>query len=188
MPIDETALKIGLFYSKNITDKSNTYLISTFIKRIKNENESTDELLKKLNYNSQRPLSAYKFFDDNLQDENNINVMTMHKSKGDEFDYVFIPQLNEDNYSISKENVKIKSSGHFLEAVKNSIYNCGIKSVEQLKKEQIEETLRLLYVGVTRAKRELYLTTAKKYQKRRNTCECDFFINLCNYSNKINVI
>ncbi len=188
LPIDETALKIGLFYSKNITDKSNTYLISTFIKRIKNENESTDELLKKLNYNSQRPLSAYKFFDDNLQDENNINVMTMHKSKGDEFDYVFIPQLNEDNYSISKENVKIKSSGHFLEAVKNSIYNCGIKSVEQLKKEQIEETLRLLYVGVTRAKRELYLTTAKKYQKRRNTCECDFFINLCNYSNKINVI
>ena len=40
---------------------------------------------------------------------------------------------------------------------------------EELKQEEINETLRLLYVGITRAKQSLFFTNAKNYKRRKNT-------------------
>ncbi len=163
--LDEIALKIGLFYSKNSTDKANTYLVSTLIKRL---NAKPDELINQLEYISQKPLSSYKFFDDeNIQNENNVSIMTMHKSKGDEFDYVFIPQMNEDNYPLSKENIKLKGNGHFVQTIKSIIEETPIKTPDTLKQEQANETLRLIYVGITRGKKGLYVTSAKKNKRNK---------------------
>ena len=162
---DEIALKLGLFYAKNSTDKANTYLISTIIKRL---NLKGEELINQLEYISNKPLSSYKFFDEeNIQNENNIHIMTMHKSKGDEFDYVFIPQMNEDNYPLNKENIKLKNGGHFVQTIKAIIEDSKIKTPEIMKQEQVYETLRLLYVGITRAKKELYLSSAKKNKRNK---------------------
>ncbi|MBQ4123299.1 ATP-dependent helicase [bacterium] len=166
--IEDIALNVGLYYSKTSVDKSNTYLISTFIRRLRENNSSVD-FLKTLEYYAKKPMSAYKFFEDeNGEDKNIVSIMTMHKSKGDEFDYVFIPQLNEDSYPVEIENVKLKSGSHFVETIKNAVTNCGIKTPDNLKKEQIEETLRLLYVGITRAKYGLFLSSAKHYLARKN--------------------
>ena len=93
--------------------------------------------------------------------------MTMHKSKGDEFDYVFIPQMNEDNYPLNKENIKLKNGGHFVQTIKALIEDSKIKTPEIMKQEQVYETLRLLYVGITRAKKELYLSSAKKNKRNK---------------------
>ncbi len=167
---DILALRIGLYYSNNNTDKSNTYLISTIIKRLNTDSETFSELLKKLEYISQKP--AYKFFEDESCDKNRepaINIMTMHKSKGDEFNYVFIPELNEENYPSNRENTHLKSGTHFVQTIKSLIDNSELKTNDELKTEQVEETLRLLYVGITRAKQELYLSNAKNYLKRKNT-------------------
>lgn len=173
--VEELSLKIGLYYSQNMTDKSNTYLVSTFIKRLKSNNDNTKELLEKLDYNSQKSLSSIKFFEDNNDKETEaINIMTMHKSKGDEFDFVFIPQLNEENYSTRKDKVKLKNGSHFIQTIKHAVMNSEIKTPDELKQEQVEETLRLLYVGITRAKKELYLSNASNYKTRKNTISCDF--------------
>ena len=168
---DILVLNIGLFYSKNSVDKSNSYMISAMVKRMFAENKSLENIIKKLEYSAQKSLSAYRFFENELVETNDIpiEIMTMHKSKGDEFDYVFIPELNEENYPTSIKNVKLKSGGHFVQIIKNSIDNKGIKTPDELKLEQIEETLRLLYVGFTRAKKELYLTDTLNYKKRKNT-------------------
>ena len=101
--------------------------------------------------------------------------MTMHKSKGDEFDYVFISQMNEDNYPILKENVKVKGGGHFIQTIKSIIDNSPIKTPDIQKQELIHETLRLLYVGIKRAKSELIFTSAKKYKKHKPTKFFSFF-------------
>ena len=165
-----------MYYSKTSTDKSNTYLISTFIKKLKNKNENLEELIKQLEYAATKPLSAYKFFEDEIKENtNNVNIMTMHKSKGDEFDYVFIAQMNEDNYPTRKENVKIKTGGHFVQTIKSVIENAPIKTPDVQKIEIINETLRLLYVGITRAKSELIITSAKKYKRNKNIKLFSFF-------------
>ncbi len=166
---DLLALNIGLYYSKNAVDKSNSYMISTLIKRIEADYNNLEELLNKLNYAAQKNSTAYQFFEDNENTNNSVNIMTMHKSKGDEFDYVFIPELNENNYTTVFENVKLKSDTHFLQSVKVQAEKTIRKSTEELKKEQINETLRLLYVGITRAKQELYFTNAVNYKRRKNT-------------------
>ena len=146
-------------------------MISAMVKKMFAENESLENIIKKLEYSAQKSLSAYRFFENELVETNDIpiEIMTMHKSKGDEFDYVFIPELNEENYPTSTKNVKLKSGGHFVQIIKNSIDNKGIKTPDELKLEQIEETLRLLYVAFTRAKKELYLTNSLNYKKRKNT-------------------
>lgn len=175
---EDIAFNIGLYYSKSSADKSNTYLISTFIRRLK-ENNAGNDLLKTIDYYSQKPMSTYKFFEDDVKKSSNaVHIMTMHKSKGDEFDYVFIPQLNEDNYPVEIQNVKLKSGGHFVETVRCFVQNNKIKMPDELKKEQALETLRLLYVGITRAKYGLFLSTAKHYKTRKNVKISEFISGL----------
>ena len=174
-PIDNLALKIGLYYSKDAIEQSNTYLVATFIRKLQADKKKFRDTLKELEYAAQKPLSAYKFFEEEQpKDENKINIMTMHKSKGDEFDYVFITQTNEDNYPLAIENVKLKNIGHFVQTIKANVENSKIKTPQEQKSEQIEETLRLLYVGITRAKKELCFTTAKKYRRNKNVKISEF--------------
>lgn len=181
---DFLVLSIGLYYAKNSITKSNCYMIAEITKRLaqNNNDDSLEEIIKKLEYTAQKPLSAYNFFDDKTCELSNkpVAIMTMHKAKGDEFDYVFIPELNEENYPVSIKNVKLKNGTHFIQTIKNIVENCGIKSQEDLKKEFINETLRLLFVGITRAKTALYLTNAKNYKKRKNTKTVDLLNEIIN--------
>ena len=52
------------------------------------------------------------------------------------------------------------------------------KTDSEMKKEIIEENYRLIYVGITRAKKKLYLTCARKYKifsKMRDVVESGMF-------------
>ncbi len=182
LPLDDMAIKIGLHYLKTDIEKSNTYLISTLIKRLASTYKNTETIIEKLEEVSKRPiLSKYKFFTDeekiNKDDDGKVNIMTVHKSKGDEFDTVFIPELTEDSYSTDINKVKIKSNNHFMETIKSLEINYQKKDTAQLKKEQIEENLRLLYVAITRAKKELFLSSAKSYKKKKNNAPSALFKN-----------
>ncbi len=177
LPINELALKIGLYYFKTEVARSNTYLISTIIKRLLNNYKTTENTIEKLSYMADQPLkSNYNFFEDeeenNYSKEGKISIMTMHKSKGDEFDIVLIPELTEELYSTNFASVKTKAKSIFFESIKSLNKNYTRKSPEDIKKEQIEETLRLLYVGITRAKEELYLSYSKSYRRRKKTTPC----------------
>ncbi len=69
--------------------------------------------------------------DDNSQAENKVTLMTMHKTKGLEFDHVFVTGLEEELFFGTKT--------HETEEVR-------------------EEERRLLYVAMTRARKNLYLS------------------------------
>ena len=72
----------------------------------------------------------------NIKDD--INIFTYHKSKGLEFDDVFLPSVNEGTVP----------SLH-------SLYECSI-----------EEERRLFYVGMTRAKDSLYVSTTQNSNRK----------------------
>ena len=171
---DEFALKAGSFYYSSDVEKSNIYMISIFLKKMSNQYRTTSELIDKIDELSQKNMnSIFKLFSEEESDidekvnkeKGKIQIMTYHKSKGDEFDFVFIPQLTEEILPLDINAVKIKSSERFLEYIKSMDKNYSMKNEHQLKILQAEENLRLFYVALTRAKMEIYITSAKKYKK-----------------------
>ena len=167
----ELAVKIGMGFFKSDIEKSNIYLISTLIKRICIKNNSLEYAVNRLSELSKKPnLSGFKFFSEEDEEDKKflagkVQIMTMHKSKGDEFNLVFLPEMTERNLSLSIDAINLKSSD-FIEAVKNLNPNYKRKSEYEIKQEILAENLRLLYVAITRAKNKLYFTVSKKLKNR----------------------
>ena len=97
------------------------YLIATLV-RILNSNNNFDLTLQRLEELSKKPsLSGFKFFseeEDKDAAKGKVQIMTLHKSKGDEFEYVFLPEMAEKNLSIDVEKAKTKASTLFMEEVR----------------------------------------------------------------------
>lgn len=168
LPIEELAIKIGLHYFTSEIEKSNVYLISTLIKRLATSNRNFEIVLDKLSTLAKRPnLSGFKFFSEEDEAskeflEGKIQIMTYHKSKGDEFDYVFLPEFTEKSLPLDFAQMELKKNTDFMEQVREFNPNYKKKSEFDLKKVQIAENLRLLYVAITRAKKRLTFTVSKE--------------------------
>ena len=165
LPLEELVIRIGLFYYTSDIEKSNVYLIATLVKRL-NSTGKFDLTLQRLEELAKKPtLSGFKFFseeEDKDAMKGKVQIMTLHKSKGDEFDYVFLPEMAEKNLSIDVNQAKLKASSLFMEEVKSFNPTYKRKSEMELKEFNSEESLRLLYVAITRAQRKLYITTSSK--------------------------
>ena len=116
---------------------------------------------------SKRPVNVTFNSDKNLNSK--IFVMTVHKSKGAEFDTVFIPEFSEENYTVNTDKIKIKSI--FPELLRESLTGNERRSKGETKKELAEETMRLIYVAFTRAKEKLFVT----YSRKRNSTPSEIF-------------
>ncbi len=165
LPMEELVIRIGLFYYTSDIEKSNVYLIATLVKRL-NAQGKFDLTIQRLEELSKKPsLSGFKFFSEE-EDKNamkgKVQIMTLHKSKGDEFEYVFLPEMAEKNLSIDTEKAKLKASSIFMEEVKSFNPDYKSKSEQELKEFNSEESLRLLYVAITRAQKKLYITSSAK--------------------------
>ena len=165
LPLEELVIRIGLYYYTSEIEKSNVYLIGTLIRKL-NNNSNYNLTLERLDTLSKRPsLSGFKFFseeDDDNAIKGKVQIMTLHKSKGDEFDYVFMPELSEKSLSMDVEKSSIKSSTIFMEEIRGFNPSYKVKSDLELKEFSAEESMRLFYVAVTRAKKKLYITAPLK--------------------------
>ena len=106
-----------------------------------------------------------------------VQVMTLHKAKGLEFDWVIIPSLqkmtrrntrpllNWDEHTTAggERGFLLAANDHSAEG-EPSLYN--YLEIHRAKKE-LEETTRLLYVGATRAVSHLVLTASLKYKEEK---------------------
>ncbi len=153
---------IASYYFENTPQNPNIALVCAIAQKIQNTQktfENTVSRLREIQFKNN--FSNIKFFSCDEDDKKNssVQIMTLHKSKGDEFDYVFIPELTNENLCFSEENFKLKENSKFIQKVKKFP-----KSDDILKREIIEENYRLIYVGITRAKKKLFLTVSNKYK------------------------
>ena len=195
LPPNELVVKVAqdLGIMKSEIDKSNIHLISTLIKRICIKNNSLSYAVERLSELSKRPnLSGFKFFSEEDEDDKKslqgkVQIMTMHKSKGDEFNLVFMPEMSEKNLPLSIDSINLKNAD-FIEQIRCLNPNYKKKSDFELKKEILEENLRLLYVAITRAKNRLYITTSTKeqtrYGKTKNSEPSMIFDEIININNE----
>ena len=173
---EEIAIKIGLHYFSSDIEKSNVYLISTLIKRLSLNYKEFPTLVERLGELAKKPkLSGFNFFSEEDESDKEflagkVQIMTLHKSKGDEFDYVFIPEMSEKNLTLDFNQIKLKNSD-FNENLKRLNPEYKPKSEFDMKQELVSENLRLLYVAITRAKKQLYFTTSRTIKSFTNTIE-----------------
>jgi DNA helicase-2/ATP-dependent DNA helicase PcrA len=111
--------------------------------------------------------------------ENAVNIMTIHASKGLEFDTVFLINLSEGKFPGRDRNDSIELPNEF------------IKEIIPTTDPHIQEERRLFYVGATRAKNKLILAhsdiyTGNKEPKKisRFVSECDGFYTIQDFTNK----
>lgn len=88
-------------------------------------------------------------------EEDAVHVLTVHKAKGLEFDAVFMVSLITDRFPGRERREKIP--------VPDEILKESLPQDENI----MSEERRLFYVGMTRAKRFLYLTWARDYGLKR---------------------
>lgn len=166
---EQLAMKIGLYYFNTEIEKSNIYLISTLVKRLSlNTSGGLKGIIVQLEELSRKNrVSGFNFFSE--EDENDkgffegkIQIMTMHKSKGDEFDFVFIPELTERNLTFEIGEMKLKPSDNFNENLRRLNPTYSVKTQKDIMKQILTENLKLLYVAITRARLKLYISTFEK--------------------------
>ena len=88
-------------------------------------------------------------------DKDAVKIMTIHGSKGLEYNYVYMPYLDSSFFSTDKQKVKLNEKYGIITKFNDE----GIDStfMDQLKKQEelkdiISEKIRLFYVAITRAK------------------------------------
>ncbi len=142
--INDIYLKLDELTVKDVFDEilSKTKYIDSIEENREDRIKNIEELLNSITeYEKQNPgLSLSEYLDmvtltsstDDMEDEENyIKLMTVHSSKGLEFDHVFIAGMEDGLFP-----------------------SCNYDTSE----EEIEEERRLCYVAVTRAKKELYIS------------------------------
>jgi DNA helicase-2/ATP-dependent DNA helicase PcrA len=97
-----------------------------------------------------------------IEDIDTINLMTVHASKGLEFPIVFMVNLVSDRFPTRNRGDEIEVPDDL------------IKEMLPTGDEHIQEERRLFYVGMTRAKKYLYLTSAKNYGGKRDKTPSGF--------------
>ncbi len=150
----------------------------------KNENQITQYLAKEIksaqlleqDENAKRRLES---------DGEKIAIMTMHKSKGLEFDCVFIPYADLVKDKPPGKDIVLKSivATHDKENKGVTYWRHSDKALESLAIEYSAEIVRTLYVAITRAKHRVYLGVDCKDKNFGETPIAKLYANIAN--NKI---
>ena len=150
----------GLFETLSITnsvkEERRVQNIAKFFDRIKNfESECTNsniftlvDWLSLMLTMGDSPTAA----DVDVRDLNAVNILTVHSSKGLEFDTVFMVNLVNDRFPSRERTEKIPLPQEIIKE----------KIIDE-KDLHLQEERRLFYVGMTRARKRLYLTAADYY-------------------------
>lgn len=126
------------------------------------------------------------------EDSQAVKIMTIHASKGLEFEAVIVPNIERNVISLSKkQNNKVGFlnyketilSRYNMNGEENGEFNNALN--EKLKRE-IHEEIRILYVAMTRAKQHIVLTGKEEdYDASFNLSEENLVENLNTYEKMI---
>jgi DNA helicase-2/ATP-dependent DNA helicase PcrA len=150
-------------------------LLNQFYKKVKSFEESSIEPLLR-NFMEEMNLELESGEEGKLQFDpeqgpDMIKVMTIHGAKGLEFKYVFLVNMVDRRFPTDQRKDPIE------------LPDALIKDIKPIGDVHLQEERRLCYVAMTRAKKELYFTSADDYGGQRKKKLSRFLIEM-NYKNE----
>jgi DNA helicase-2/ATP-dependent DNA helicase PcrA len=118
---------------------------------IASSNPSLTELCEYLD--EIRQSSADVMSDISPLDISGVQIMTVHKAKGLEFDHVFLPELTEQTFPSYNRGERVRIPAEIIDPGSG---------------DQFQEERRLFYVALTRARQHLFLSYAKDHGLKRD--------------------
>jgi len=116
-------------------------------------------------------------------DEDALKIMTIHKSKGLQFDIVFVPDISRKPRNHIFPDAYMYHSG----SEQTIAYLAESKTAKELShKEENEENARLLYVALTRAIYRLYVAHNPCYPRSKSYLR-EIFDSFCNSNENPNI-
>lgn len=182
LPIDQLALSLAQDLFQDPPDLAVAHKMALLLRQAKEVNRDwrlpdfTDELAV-IAQNERRFIG---FSDDDTgfdpqKHKGKVVVSTMHKAKGLEWDRVYLMSMNNYDFPSGREydrylaeswflrdNLNLEAEAlaqlHILDQADDYGWYEEGKASKDARMDYISERLRLLYVGITRAKRELFIT------------------------------
>jgi DNA helicase-2/ATP-dependent DNA helicase PcrA len=151
-----------------VGDRSNGYLCALWAQEILEQNRQWDdlsplEIVTRQFEAYQKSKRRRRGFSEALSEGGHqfVQVMSMHKSKGQEFEIVFMPHLTSRMFRSQLNEVTFKEEEKLVQELDRVRLGGTLPPnyVEQTKTACIQEEARLLYVGVTRARQALYVSS-----------------------------
>ena len=93
-----------------------------------------------------------------------VKIVTIHKSKGLEYDLVWLPFLAVSSKDPSKKDINI----YYSKERDETLWDMENRNLNALYEETFAEELRLLYVALTRAKYQMAFALPAKFDKKWN--------------------
>lgn len=151
--LNESGIRQGFLSSPQRNEILNKFISlyeSVKEKIYKNPDYSIDDFLDQLELIKKHNLSIKA--KSGISRQNGVRLFTVHKAKGLEFEYVFIIQCLAGRWgSLRKRGQNLKIPWNYL----------GEKVKADVEFEAIEDERRLFFVGLTRAKKDIFLTYSK---------------------------
>ena len=165
---------IADYYFSSQTELENAYMLAQIARKLSDNTKAEQTFFEK--FKALKNLSNVGIVkllkeENKVFTQNSVQIMTIHKAKGDEFDYVFVPEMSDKLFSLNFDSIKISAENHFCECLKPKEKR---RTIEEMKQEHLDETLHLIYVAITRAKQRLYMSYSKsnkKGSKKLSACE-----------------
>ncbi|MDP3883254.1 MAG: ATP-dependent DNA helicase [Candidatus Staskawiczbacteria bacterium] len=151
-------------------EKAKIDLLNQFYKKVKNFEESSIEpvlknFMEEMNLELESGEEGKLEFDPELGPEM-VKVMTIHGAKGLEFKYVFLVNMVDKRFPTIARKDPIE------------LPDALIKDIKPEGDIHLQEERRLCYVAMTRAKKELYFTSAEDYGGQRSKKLSRFLIEM----------
>lgn len=92
--------------------------------------------------------------------ENTVNLLTFFKTGGEEYKYVYIPCLTENNFPKKNKStyfISFQSNQTLSEEIRKTFPS--FSKITEEYSDGIKEEIRLFYTGLTRAKKEILIST-----------------------------
>ncbi len=172
-------MSISGLYKKSIQDNSIENRVNQILlKEIYNYAMEYETLYPEENLSDFISYLNYLFrFDlelpEELEEDDSIQVTTIHQSKGKEFQIVFVVDAAKDKLPLRARTKKFYVP---KDLAKGLVRDADEKTLHILDEK------RLLYVAMTRAKSHLYITYAKDYENRKTEAQPSPFLEELNYT------